>query len=183
MIDKDGNDGADKLACDGAALHAVVASEAKARFATAKTVQSMMTHILEARLAAERADSGEPDHGSDTGDFFGIDFDRELSHADTSHENSVDFAFVRCSHVVHDDQCVVDHRGDLVGAFESDSSTCPIQIVGDFELEPLGGDGRDCNHQCEKHNETDPAFVSASAVAFDLDDDFDNGSDLLSAVG
>ena len=60
MIDKVGNDGADKLACDGAALHAVnidVASEAKARFVMAKTVQRMMTHILEARLAATPSDA------------------------------------------------------------------------------------------------------------------------------
>ena len=83
---------------DGTALHAVnidVASEAKARFVMAKTVQWMMTHILEARLTAERANSAGSDHGSDTDDFFGIDFDRELSHEDTCHEKSVDFAFVR----------------------------------------------------------------------------------------
>ena len=63
---------------------------------------------------------------------------------------------------MHDDQCVVDHTCDFVGAFDSGSSTCPIQINDDFELEPLGCDGRDCNRQCENHDEGDPAFVSAS---------------------
>ena len=87
-----------------------------------------------------------------------------------------------------DHQWVVDHGGDFVVAFDLDARTCPKHIKDDFELEPVGCDGNDCN-QCVAHHEGDPgvasasAFVSASVVAFDLDDEFDDGSNHLSAVG
>ena len=80
-----------------------MAGEAQARCATAKTVQRMMTHVLEVRLAAERADNAGSDHEYDAGDLFDIDFDHDLSHEDTCHEDCIDFACVHDSHVSHND--------------------------------------------------------------------------------
>ena len=132
LLDKVGNDGADKLACEGAAMHAVdihVASDAKARCTIAKTVQRMMTHILEARLAAERARTVQVDYGSDVGDFFGIDFDH-----DTCHDDSVVFAFAQGSHAVHDDDIdgavVVD--GTHTATHENPEGFC-LPCTGDLD--------------------------------------------------
>ena len=62
-----------------------------------------MTHILEVRLAAERADNAGSDHGYDAGDFFDIDFDHDLSHEDSCHEDCIASVFAKHSHVFHND--------------------------------------------------------------------------------
>ena len=116
-----------------------VASEAQARCATAKTVQRMMTHILEVRLAAERVDNAGSDHGSDTGDFFDIDFDHDLSHEDTCHENCIDSAFVQDSHVLHNDDVddvVVDGVHSVARDLPVDFSFSCIDLDDDFDSGP-----------------------------------------------
>ena len=72
--DKRGNDGADKLAVAGAAMHQVseeVVAAASLRKTTAMHVQQMMVAILTARFLAEglaRNDAECPDRGSEMGD-------------------------------------------------------------------------------------------------------------------
>ena len=61
-----------------------------------------------------------------------------------------------------------------------------MPLIPDNANKINGCDGNDCN-QYVAHHEGEPdfasAFVSASVVAFDFDDEFDNWSNHLSAVG
>ena len=76
--DKAGNDGADKLAVDGAAMHHVpaeVVAAAKARRQTAKRTHEMMVAILIERQKQENLIAeNDPDRGSEMGDS-GLEFD------------------------------------------------------------------------------------------------------------
>jgi ribonuclease HI len=76
--DKIGNDGADKLAVDGAAKHRVppeVVAAAKARRQTAKRTHEMMLEILIERQRQEALlVENDPDRGSEMGDK-GLEFD------------------------------------------------------------------------------------------------------------
>jgi hypothetical protein len=76
--DKAGNDGADKLAVDGAAMHQVppeVVAAAKARRQTAKRTHEMMVAILIERQKQESLIAeNDPDRGSEMGDS-GLEFD------------------------------------------------------------------------------------------------------------
>ena len=76
--DKAGNDGADKLAVDGAAMHRVppeVVAAAQARRQTAKRTHEMMVAILIERQKQENLIAeNDPDRGSEMGDG-GLDVD------------------------------------------------------------------------------------------------------------
>ena len=196
--DKLGNDGADALAVAGAASHAApveVIASAKSRRLLALSVQAMMLAIARARQAAfPLACDHDADRGSDLGDSDDSDTKEKLICID-------EVVCVDSESILHDvelepgdgdsndgdHQWVVDHGGDFVVAFDLDARTCPKHIKDDFELEPVGCDGNDC-YQCVAHHEGDPGVASASAfipasVAFDLDHEFDDGSNHLSAVG
>ena len=92
--DKRGNDGADKLAVAGAAMHRVpaeVVAAANLRKQTAMHVQQMMVAILTARLLAEHlgaSDAECPDRGSEMGDCVECVSDNELSSVSDTEEAS-----------------------------------------------------------------------------------------------
>ena len=97
--DKHGNDGADALAVQGAALHDVdsnILIEARQRCETAKQVQCMMLRVLQAWLQAEQDDEDRADRGSEPGNIFDFDFDH-----DAAHECNIDEDRVACGATVY----------------------------------------------------------------------------------